>query len=330
MSDPQDPADPQVPAKANGDTTPPPSSDLSIPITANGLFVEQPLALDKLQAILTSIESTDDVNAVDPLYPTNSWVEHVYSATNPDTKKDGYFIVYGLPQTPGGLVQAKAVTGADDAHMALNASIEIGRGNELIGYEDFAGPTRVVIFRDTNASVAPVGAPSSLSWDTSNHPERREWSWRLVTLVSQNRASLDLANPNDFIPGFKLLSDSMQTKFWAEMLVAIAQFESSWEPEEVYHEKKGGNSVGLLQLSFADGKSYKLTPPIGSEEGLKNAVLNLTWGVAIFSSLLGKDKIVASGSTFPNVKGAARYWSTMRAGHKVELIKALTRKNVGL
>jgi hypothetical protein len=343
MADPQPPADPENPAAPEAaadvqDPVPQQSPvDPQLPANSNYVFVAAPVDLAHLKALLASIESTDDVNAFNELFPTNSWVTHVYSAiqTDPETEisTNGYVILYeappfGTPPDAPSRVQAVAVEGADDSQMALNAAALVG-SSELIGYEDFDASTRVVIFRVSDATVPPVPVPGRLSWETSDHPERRNWSMRLTSLVGQSKTKLDQGNPNAFIAGYSGLSNPMQVKFWAEMLVAIAKFESAWKPTDVYHESFGVNSVGLLQLSFQDGANYHLTPPIGSEEGLKDPLLNLTWGAAIFSRWLARDKVVASGSGDAS-RGSARYWSTMRTGHKVEFIKALTKKNVGL
>jgi len=51
--------------------------------------------------------------------------------------------------------------------------------------------------------------------------------------------------------------------------------------------------------------------------------VNLRCGVKIFATLASKDKTIAS-----NDHGAARYWSVLRAGPKVEEIKELTKKNL--
>ncbi|MEY2537965.1 MAG: hypothetical protein QOG67_1705 [Verrucomicrobiota bacterium] len=301
-----------------------------LPQNVNYIFVQAPITLDKLKNILIGIESNANQHPVDASYPTNSWVTHVYAAVTV-AKQQGYAILYDIPpvdDTGANPVQVAAVTGNDDKEKAEKASILIGRGNELIGYEDVAGPQRVVIFRTTQAVIPSPSVPDSLSWD--NLAERREWSAKLIALTNQNRADLDKGNPEGFIPGYNALpSDALKIKFWAETLVAMANFESGWNPKNVYGESFNVNSVGLLQLSLQDQNNYHLNPHINSEEDLKKPLVNLEWGVTIFGNLLARDGIVASGSG-NNSRGAARYWSVLRAGHKIDLIKALTKKNVGL
>ncbi|HEY3837910.1 MAG TPA: transglycosylase SLT domain-containing protein [Bryobacteraceae bacterium] len=329
-------ANPQPPAGAPN-PAPPTTPDTSwLPAGSNYIFVAAPVTPAQLKTLIDSIESDADDNPVNDEYPTNQWVYHVYSAiqtdpaTNVDTK--GYVVLYGAPPSGGGpAAQVAPVTGVDDAAKAAAAALAVGRGNELIGYEDFAGPARVVIFRVSTATVPPVGTPTSLSWNMSDHPERQDWTTKLLSLVTQGKAKLDQGNPNSFISGYNGLAAPMQIKFWAEMLVAIARFESSWKSTDVFRESFGVNSVGLLQLSYQDQANYHLTPTIPDENGLKDPILNLTWGVAIFSYWLAKDGVVASGSGSSS-RGSARYWSTMRTGtgHYVEMIKTLTKQNVGL
>lgn len=311
-------------------------SDLEfLPADADFIFVQAPITIDLLKSILVGIESTADVHPVDPSYPTNSWVTHLYSAVT-DKDQQGYAILYDVPpvgDVGARPVQVKAVTGATEALKAQRASKLIGRGNELIGYEDVAGPTRVVVFRDALVVPPPPGTPGKLSWDTTDHPERAAWTAKLLELINQSRAEFEKGNPENFVAGYAGLTAPMQLKYWAELVVAMAKFESSWTPTEVFAEPPplGVNSIGLLQLSLKDQNTaaYHLQPRIAAEGELKEPLLNLGWGITILAYWLNKDGVVASGSGTSS-RGGARYWSVLRAGHKLELIKALTKKNTGL
>ena len=307
--------------------------DTTLPLNAKCfIFIPAPVTLEQLKAILTGIESDADEHPVNPTYPTNSWVTHVYSAQRATAV--GYVVMFDIPpaeDTGAHPVQVSPVQGADDEAKADNASLLIGRGNELIGYEDLAGPQRVVIFRTTEAVIPDPSMPDSLSWEI-NHPERKEWSARLISLVSQNKDDLERGQPETFIAGYNgLPSEALKIKFWCELLVAVAKFESDWNPKNVFKEPPslGVNSIGLLQLSLVDQTHFDLTPHIDDEDELKKPLLNLGWGVTIFARLLKRDGIVASGTGSAS-RGAARYWSVLRAGHKIDLIKDLTKKNVGL
>jgi hypothetical protein len=306
--------------------------DTALPLTKkNYFFVPAPLTLQQLNAILAGVESEDDVHPVDRKYPTNSWVTHVYSATVENPPSDGYAVLFDIsPEDDDGThpVQVVAVTGADEEKKADNAALQVGRGNDLIGYEDFAGQ-RGVIFRTKAAPPAAVTAPASLSWDNA---ERRAWSTKLLSLIQTDRARLEAGNPDSFIPGYNgLAPDAIKLKFWAELLIAMAKFESGWDSKNVFREPPplGVNSIGLLQLSKQDENGYAVRPPIAAENELKDPILNLEWGVTIFATLLARDRVVASGAGNAS-RGGADYWSVLRTGHKIDLIKAITRQNVGL
>ena len=307
--------------------------DTALPVTANYRFAPAPLTVEKLEAILTGIESEANVHPVDATYPTNSWVTHVYSASVKEPKADGYAILFDIPPVDDDgkhPVQVAVVEGADDKAKADNAAMLIGGGNEFIGYEDFAGQ-RAVVFRTTNAAPISAMAPTNLSWDSK--PARKPWSDKLLSLLTPIEATLEKGQPDQFIPGYNTLSPSMKVKFWAELLIAMSNFESGWDPTNVFAEPPplGVNSIGLLQLSKKDQGNYKVAPQIDDENKLKDPILNLDWGVTIFATLVAGDEMVAS-SNGDTHRGAARYWSVVRAGakHKLEAIKVLTRRNVGL
>jgi hypothetical protein len=122
-----------------------------------------------------------------------------------------------------------------------------------------------------------------LKWGTGNG--RDAWTDALVKLIGNSglpgKAPLGIS---EFIPQFWTLNDKQKTIAWANIFCMIAYYESSWDPAEVYHEPPplSEDSIGLLQLSYADGTSYGLTPPLtAAGNGLKDAVDNLTWGVQI-------------------------------------------------
>jgi len=307
--------------------------ETALPKTSNYFFVPAPLTLEQLKAILAGVESDAERHPIDPTYPTNSWVTHVYSAKVKDPPATGYVVLFDIPPVDDDgthPVQVASVAGANDQEKANEAALLVGRGNDLIGYEDFAGPQRIVIYRTTGKIPPPVSLPAGLSWDTS--AAREPWSSKLLSLVNNNLPALEAGGPNSFIAGYNTLSlAGMKLKFWAELLVAVSKFESGWNPKNVFGEPPplNVNSVGLLQLSTQDENNYHLTPHASSEEQLKDPLLNLEWGVSIFAHLLRRDGIVASGTGNAS-RGAARYWSVLRTGHKVDLIKGLTKTNVGL
>ncbi|BCM92336.1 hypothetical protein IAD21_04215 [Abditibacteriota bacterium] len=154
-----------------------------------------------------------------------------------------------------------------------------------------------------------------LSWD--NKPERQAWSAALLSAVDLHLAALEKGKPNMFIAGYDGLSSEKQRVFWAELVIGMAKYESSWNPHSIYHEPPplGVGSVGLLQLSYEDAQNYEFPDILKpAQKSLEDPLINLRCGLVILSHWLAKDKVVASGSTSSTSKGGARYWSVLRKG----------------
>ena len=171
----------------------------------------------------------------------------------------------------------------------------------------------------------------SLSSEDGLHPMRKQWSQQVVAAVQQHKSELDLGNPEGFVAGYSGLMPEGQIRFWCELLVAVAKFESGWNPNNVYHESDGQDSVGLLQLSVFDQNNYHLTPPVHSEQELKDPYLNIQWAVPILAHWTSRDRLIATGVANDN-RGGARYWSVLRGGpsHQYMEIQMLTRVHSGI
>lgn len=109
----------------------------------------------------------------------------------------------------------------------------------------------------------------SLYWENTSapHPERIPWSDTLTAIIRTDlpayAASKDIA---EICPKFKDLSEDGQVKAISEFWVALAYFESSFNPKSNSVDvgkpgDKGSWSVGLYQMSANDGaaKVYKAT-----------------------------------------------------------------------
>ena len=168
-----------------------------------------------------------------------------------------------------------------------------------------------------------------LTWDS--RPERKAWSAQLLESVASAKQELDRGNPEQFASGYSGLSESQQIKFWAELFVAIARFESNWKPHEIFREPPplGVDSVGLLQLSYEDEPVYQLEHLDRSAASLEDPLVNLRCGVKIMSTLVAKDHVVAASDRGKH-HGGARYWSVLRGGHHVDEIRKAARTAVGL
>ncbi|MBK4735914.1 transglycosylase SLT domain-containing protein [Noviherbaspirillum pedocola] len=170
-------------------------------------------------------------------------------------------------------------------------------------------------------------AEAGLSWD--DEPERRAWTAELLTAIETHLAELEAGNPEAFIAGYGALAKDGKLRYWGELIVAMALYESSWKPGCVYHEPAPleEDSIGLLQLSYSDGPAYGLEPLNPAADSLKDPLINLRCAVKIMATLLHKDQTVAwtSGSSH---KGAARYWSVLWPNKKLDEIRSRVRQKV--
>jgi len=170
-----------------------------------------------------------------------------------------------------------------------------------------------------------------LSWN--DDPKKLAWSLELLTSITRSKSDLDRGDPESFIRGYTTLEPDLQVKFWAELVIAIAKFESNWRPDSIFHEPPplGVDSVGLLQLSYQDQKHYHLERLDPSAKSLEDPQVNIRCGVVILTKLVSDDRTV-EGSNDGRFKGAARYWSVIRSGpkHHLSEIKARVANAVGL
>lgn len=193
-----------------------------------------------------------------------------------------------------------------------------------------AGLVEVLLLRKAPAVAAPV-AGAALSWESS--ASRAAWSAELRGAVTAKKADLEKGKPEEFIAGYNGLTVEMQVKFWAELIVGMAKFESGWKPTTRFKEPAPLNvwSIGLLQLSYEDAAHYPLEPLSRDAKSLEYPLVNLRCAVVILAKLLARDRAVV-GHWGGSHRGGAAYWSVLRSGasHKLAEIKALTRKFVGL
>jgi hypothetical protein len=188
----------------------------------------------------------------------------------------------------------------------------------------------VLLLRQIPAAVAPV-AGVALSWDSV--AAREAWSAELRGAVAAKQADLEKGNPEQFIAGYGALAAEMKVKFWAELIVAMAKYESAWKPTTRFKEPAPLNvfSIGLLQLSYEDAAHYPLEPLNPAAKSLEDPLVNLRCAVVILAQLLAKDRVVV-GQSGGSHRGGAAYWSVLRPGasHKLAEIKTLTKRYVGL
>jgi soluble lytic murein transglycosylase-like protein len=122
------------------------------------------------------------------------------------------------------------------------------------------------------------------------------WSAQLIASIKDSISQLEQGNPESFVSGYNSLSAELRTKFWAELLIAVAKYESDWNPNESYYESSlGYYSIGLLQLSSVDQANYKLDEDM-SKKSLQDPLVNLRCGVKIFAKLVSDYKTITDSS----------------------------------
>lgn len=258
--------------------------------------------------------------------------------------EEGRFLVKGLAATKNTTDNTEFNTvDVDDRDIVLANPLELfttptAQGLDTVAQQKQAQGFDVLFLSDevfVSSQRVPVGAvrkaevTGNLSWE-ANHPERATWSKQLIDSVKQYKPRLDAGNPEGFIAGYDRLTPVTQVKFWAELIIAVAKFESGWDPHNIFHEPPplGVDSIGLLQLSYEDETPCHLDHLNKAGKDLENPLINLRCGLKIFSDLLARDGTV---TRLVNQKhrGAAAYWSVIRegSGHHLAEIKELTKKN---
>jgi len=196
------------------------------------------------------------------------------------------------------------------------------------------GVLLLLVFSIWGCQLAPVGAPTpaptpqatpapvqvqGLSWEVG-HPERRDWSQRLVLLLKPQVGVFAGAKDIEVMcPGFKAFDANKQAVILAEMFVKISKFESSWNPNSTYQEPPppkgpGTLSIGLWQMSYGDGN---VCPSNKAGGDLFDPLVNADCAVSKAVALVKKDGVIAVAKL-----GMRRYWSVLRDGHHMTEIQA--------
>ncbi|WP_413577685.1 murein L,D-transpeptidase catalytic domain family protein [Bdellovibrio sp. HCB290] len=175
-----------------------------------------------------------------------------------------------------------------------------------------------------------------LSWETSSKPERKQWSQYLQTLVLNDWNTLlnGATDMNQFCPKYAKLNNNQRANVWAQLFVAMARYESAYNPLSRMHEttmgtdnvtKKPVYSEGLLQLSYQDtqwnkwckfdwskDKNLSSTSP---KKTILDPYINLHCGVGIMAKQIASKKAIA-------IKSGV-YWSVLKPGGKYNKLTSI-------
>lgn len=126
--------------------------------------------------------------------------------------------------------------------------------------------------------------------------------------------------------GMDLYQD--RASFYANLLGALAHFESGQNPETTYVENfkdaKGKFVVsrGILQLSIESANSYGAG--IKKAEDLHKPEVNLKAGVLILSRWIVRHSVIAGGKRSA-WRGGSMYWAVLRKAERIRQIQKLVK-----
>jgi len=158
-----------------------------------------------------------------------------------------------------------------------------------------------------------VNKPTKLKPITSSMKYTFKWDNQKYTkyLVDSLKTSeLIKLKPTD-IKQFGVIKDPI--RFYGNILVEMAYYESKFNTMEKYKESFGLWSRGLFQLSKEDGKRYKCN--FTTEQSVHNAKANIECAILILQKLVKQDNHLA-GRVRGKWKGGARYWAVLRGTRK--------------
>ncbi|MGZ3802304.1 MAG: hypothetical protein ACXVCL_19215 [Bdellovibrio sp.] len=197
-----------------------------------------------------------------------------------------------------------------------------------------------------SSSPAAPSSPATykmvpLAWESAQYPQRTLWSEHLQKIILENWNSLlpgadDILN---FCPRYNVLNNDERANVWAQLFVAMAKYESAYNPLSRMQETTMGTdpitgkpvySEGLLQLSYQDiqwapwcafdwSKDKSLSPTDPNKTVL-DPFLNLDCGVGIMAQQIkNKGKIVVSSGV---------YWAVIKYGgtyNKITEIQSMVK-----
>lgn len=190
-------------------------------------------------------------------------------------------------------------------------------------------------------SEAPAEPDSVyLAWDVK--PEGKQWSAVLLKSIDTNWQELKKAGDiADFCANWETLSEAKKKEVFAELMIAIAYYESGWSPVSRMKETTMGidpitklpvYSEGLFQLSYQDEQwikcgfdweKDKTLSPEDPKKTILNPALNIDCAVRIMARQI-KNKgevLLFSGVYWAVIKQMGRY-------QKIDGIKNRVKLNV--
>lgn len=142
----------------------------------------------------------------------------------------------------------------------------------------------------------------------SHLAQAEAWDQAVLAVVRANITKLEKARDRDtWCPAYSSSTDAQRLTCWARLVSALVKYESNFNQNAVFDEPgMSQDSIGLMMMSPGECANA----PTAAK--LKIGVENLKCGVARMAMLIARDGYVTSPD---NKKGAAAYWSVLRAPH---------------
>lgn len=151
--------------------------------------------------------------------------------------------------------------------------------------------------------------------------------------VTENFSLIDMkpSDWHDYIDVWPLTKEGV-AKFWGNILVTMAKYESNWNSETKYQESfrdNNGNRIwsrGLFQLSIESGRGYGCD--IKTDTDLHKDKVNIDCAVQILAYWVKRDAVFRNYSS--GWRGAARYWAVVRgtsSQHTKDALAAIKKAN---
>ncbi len=172
-----------------------------------------------------------------------------------------------------------------------------------------APPQKIVVPVDPKPETpAPVLDLAPLAWE-KDHPERATWSRILREEVARKLASFKKASDaNLYCAKFAGLNDTQKIEVFSTMAVAIALYESGYNPKSINPDDVAGTaSIGLYQLSYED--QMKWCAMDKKKSNLTDPLVNIQCAIPEMARLIEKDGVIAAGQLKFLRRGLARYWA---------------------
>lgn len=137
--------------------------------------------------------------------------------------------------------------------------------------------------------------PSSIAWEAASFAALDSHAAVLPTLVPEDIET--------WCPGYPTASEADREAFWVGLISALAQHESTWNPELVGGD---GRWFGLVQISPATARFYGCEATSG--QALLDGVSNVSCAYRIWAHTVERDNMISHGN-----RGVAADWGPMHS-----------------